>query len=238
MSAGIVWIVRYFKRAAVACASLCLLTAVATADERYDASLRALLAGLSGNLDDLLLEAPAPPDAIAGRVEALLGKLMAMRPAPQPEVAQNLAEVIARAGLAALRTRPVLPMPGEVDLPSGAMQFTNDLAQVDGMRLPLNNGTWRLLIFSEAPFGHEAMVNGVRVRVAPGAGVLVLPDVEVTDGAATVAFPTPRDLTLVVAEPVPGPSLLGEAVPRAEQVAAARARIAAALAQAVPRRTG
>jgi hypothetical protein len=238
MSAGVMWIAHYLRRAAVACASLCLVAAVASAEDRYDQALRALLAGLDGDVDELLLEAPASPDAIAGRVETLLARLAALQPAPQAEISRNVAEVIARAGRAALRTRPVLPMPETIETPPGAVRFTNDMAQVDGMRLPLPNGSWRLLVFSESNFGREAMVNGRRVRVGPGAGVLLLDGVEVTDGSATVAFPTPRDLIQVVAEPVPGPSLLGDALPTPEQAAAAQARIDAALAKAVPQRMG
>lgn len=242
MRAGQTRIDRYLRRAALAFASLCLcagLAAVANAgDERADAVVRAMLAGLNGGIDDYLLDDPATADAIAGRAEALFARLAALQPAPEARLAENVAETIARAGRGALRARPVLPIPDPVVPPPGAIRFRNDMAQVAGMRLPLPDGVWRILVFSASDFGREVMVNGRRGLVVPGAGVLVLADVDARDGSATVAFPTPRDLIEVIAEPAAGPSLLGAALPTQAETAAALARIDAALARAVPQRLG
>lgn len=230
-------LLRNFTRALAAFASLWLVTSVATAQDRADAVLQGLLADVDVGLRDYLFEAPAGPEAIADRVEVLIGKLTALQPPPDTQVARRISETVGRAGRAALRARPVVPAPEEFVLPDGALSFERDLDQVDALRLPLPPGDWRVLVFSDTPVGREVAVNKRRQAVAPGTGVLVL-GARADDDGATIAFLAPVDLQRVVAEPVAGPSLLGDALPAPTQTADAMARIDAAMASAVPQQTG
>ncbi|MEQ9640708.1 MAG: hypothetical protein RIM84_11850 [Alphaproteobacteria bacterium] len=230
-----------FTRAALVFASLWLVTSASPgetrAQDRADAVLQGLLVEADAGLERYLFQAPASPGAIAERVELLIQRLAALRPAPDPQVARRVAETAARAGRAALRARPVLPVPADVALPEGALRFERDLDQAEGLRLPLPAGDWRVLVFAKTPFGREVAVNGRRQPVAPGAGVLVL-EGRADDDGFTIAFLAPLDLDRVIAEPAGGPSLLGDVLPIPAQTDAAQTRIDAALARAVPRQVG